>query len=158
MDILSFILGLQKGKSMGGGNSSGGTIEWVGASGEFVPTSASHIINHNLGIVPDIFIIYYNQAEKIPGSSTQMLTAMGISKKLLGEDKVNLGAGYGLGYNPSTDIQMVFGLSGGLESQSSSNSLASISDATAQKITVGSSMFQLVTDRGKYKWSAFAMK
>ena len=45
MDILSFILGLQKGKSMGGGSASG---ELKIADGYFDTTETVKTVNHNL--------------------------------------------------------------------------------------------------------------
>lgn len=153
MDILSFILGLQKGKSMGSDGSDSG--EWISASGTFTPTSNTVVLEHNLGVVPDIFFIHYFNTAALTGSSSLFMCGMILSKKLMGDAS---NTGYSFLFNPNAKTPVILGFgTGGLEAQSA-GSLGGIGGATATQITLGSSSANLITTGGEYKWTAYAKK
>ena len=133
----------------------GGGGEWISATGSFKPTSNTYVLNHNLGVAPDIFFIYYFASNALTGTTSLLMCGMALSQKLIG-DAVSSGAGYSYVFNPNTKIPMIFGITQGLESLAS-GAFGGIGGATPTQITLGSSIANLITG-GEYKWTAHAMK
>lgn len=61
----------------GGGGSSG---SWVSANGYFDATTSSHVVTHNMGVKPDIVVVYAN---KTPSTNKAIYLAAGVSSALI---------------------------------------------------------------------------
>ena len=79
MDITSYILGLQQGKSMGGDNGGGTTDKVVTKyTFSFTPTSGEYWVNHNWGVIPDLVTVVPTRTP----ATNKIFLSIGISRAM----------------------------------------------------------------------------
>lgn len=72
MDIMSFLLGYESGKSAG--------KKWIFASGTFTPTASKYTFAHNLGVIPDMIMVW---ARKTPAEAGKIIFCTGFSDAVM---------------------------------------------------------------------------
>lgn len=161
MDITSFILGLQKGKSM---NESGDVSElkWVRRSGSFISTETTHVVTHNIGKIPDIVMITLNILDIIeppegldPDTNSYGINAFIVSNALFESAIGEKHYGSTMMYHPGNHGFLVGNFQSGIEESANGEWL--IAGADAQTITFGGRLGKLLPDGKSYTWSAYAL-
>lgn len=161
MDITSFILGLQKGKSM---NESGDVSElkWVMRSGSFITTETKHVVTHNIGKIPDIIMITLNILDIIeppegldPDANAYGINAFMVSNALFESAIGEKYYGSTMMYHPGNHGFMVGNFQSGIEAAANGEWL--IAGADAQTITFGGRLGKLLPDGKSYTWNAYAL-
>lgn len=79
MDIMSFLLGYESGKEV---ESGGEGKPWVYASGTFKPTATGHTVEHNLGVVPDMMMMW---ARVTPTEKSKIIFTTGFSEAVMAQ-------------------------------------------------------------------------
>lgn len=138
--------------------------EWIFAGGNFTPTAATHTVEHNLGVVPDIIFVYVQGSGTPSGAGSTVMSAIAVSERVFGKAAVMNDSDryYGAStyYHVNNNNIMSLGTTIGLEGFTSSNSMGEIhiiQDVTETSFLLGGNNVRLSTNFG-YSWGAFALK
>lgn len=148
MDIMSFLLGYESGKSAG--------KKWIHSTGTFKPTSGGHTIQHNLGVSPDMMMMW---ARKTPSAQGLAVFVTGFSDAVM-ENAGNPQIAYITALipynNPDTGVRELVPITtkNALSmTHSGAGSYGYFYNATATTVHVGGGVINLDTSV-EYEWLA----
>lgn len=165
MDISSFLLGYQASQNNGTGGSGGSNNDvWYVADGSFKPTTKAWTVSHNIGVIPEIIVVYIGATPQ----ANCLLFGVGFNENMMasfasGSDNVPgfvcmLGSSGGVTVSKSFTAIEEDGAYNGF----SGSDLGVIRNATATKFTVGGGTSTFIHSgllTGKnYYWQAYYRK
>ncbi len=140
---------------VGGGNSGDGG-EWISAEGSFTAEATSATIEHNLGVVPDIFGVFMSTMGPISNLVTEkycLIAAYGLSEKLKTESNVeSCGGAFAL----SQGALFAGTVNTGLED--ADGNAGRLNSATATTVKVGAAGIGELRVGSYYAWFAIGRK
>lgn len=154
-EILSIVVGESSdgdSDGTGSGSEDGEGASWVSASGSFKATATSHTITHNLGVKPDIMMVWAvtpatGAYEIMASTGISSGVAEALSGSAIGKHTVfSASAGYGL----------TFSISAAMDSGNTTlETNGMLRDATETTVIVGGgSPIGVLVSGNKYEWFA----
>jgi hypothetical protein len=142
---------------IGAGGSGDGSIgEWVSAEGSFTAEATSETIEHNLGVVPDIFGVFMSTMGPISNLVTEkycLIAAYGLSEKLKTESNVEkCGGSFALSQGALFAGTATTGL------EDTDGSMGRLNSATATTVKVGAEGVGELRVGSYYAWFAIGRK
>lgn len=139
------------------GGSGGGSGEWVYASGTFeTETETDYTLTHNLGVVPDIFIIsvFGDMDASELGAYFYLMAYMSLSEKCFGAELCSKYAGCSVRIAPVTNSANLSYIRKGGEHMVK-DSITEFGNLTATTVELGGMLGRLVPLE-TYHWAALA--
>lgn len=138
------------------GGSSGAGGEWVSAEGSFTAETTSTTIEHNLGVVPDIFGVFMSTMGPISNLVTEkycLIAAYGLSEKLKTESNVeSCGGAFALSQGALFAGTVTTGL------EDADGNMGRLNSATATTVKVGAAGLGELRVGEYYAWFAIGRK